>query len=98
MSEDNGGSKLAFFLAGLGIGGILALLFAPRSGKETRELIAQKTEEGRDYVTAKSQEIGKQVDEYAERVKTTAARGKERLSAAFDAGAQAWKEERQKAR
>ena len=48
MSEEgNGATNLGFFLAGLGMGAILALLFAPRSGKETREYIAGKAEEGR---------------------------------------------------
>ncbi len=96
MSDNNGSSKLAFFLAGAGIGAILALLFAPKSGKETREYLTQKAEEGRDYVSSKSREIRKQAEDYADKVKDAATRGKERLSAAFDAGAQAWKEERSK--
>ena len=33
------GSKLAYFLAGGGIGAIVALLFAPRTGRETRDFI-----------------------------------------------------------
>ena len=41
---------MGFFLAGLGIGAVIALLFAPRSGKETRDMIVQKAEEGRDFV------------------------------------------------
>ena len=54
MSEEgNGGSNFGFFLAGLGMGAILALLLAPQSGKETREYIAGKAEEGRDYVRPK---------------------------------------------
>jgi len=45
MSEEgNGVTNFGFFLAGLGLGAIVALLFAPRSGKETREYIAGKAE------------------------------------------------------
>lgn len=44
MSEGNGGSMVTAFLAGLGIGAVVALLFAPRSGQETRDLLAQKAE------------------------------------------------------
>ena len=47
MSDNNGASNLGFFLAGLGIGAVLALIFAPQSGKETRDLIALKASEGR---------------------------------------------------
>ena len=43
-------SKLAYFLVGGGIGAVVALLFAPRSGRETREIIAQRANESRDKV------------------------------------------------
>ena len=56
MSENNGGSNFAFFVAGLGIGALLALLFAPKSGEETRNMIAQKATEGRDYVATRGKE------------------------------------------
>ena len=55
MSENNGGSKVVFFLAGAGIGAILALLFAPKTGQETRDYIVQRAGESRDRVTEKSQ-------------------------------------------
>lgn len=38
-------SFLSGLLAGAAIGGIIALLYAPRSGKETREQIKSKFEE-----------------------------------------------------
>jgi len=98
MSENNGASKVAFFLAGMGIGAILALLFAPKSGKETREYIAQKAEEGRGYVTAKSREVRKQAEEAVERAKDVVTRQKEQLSAALEAGKQAYQEEKAKSR
>lgn len=40
-----GGSVFGAFLLGGVVGAVLGLLFAPRSGKETRELIADKAEE-----------------------------------------------------
>lgn len=98
MSDNNGASKLAFFLAGIGIGAILALLFAPKSGKETREFIAQKAEEGRDYVTARSKELRKQAEGYVEKGKDLVAKQKEQLSAALEAGKQAYQEEKSKSR
>ena len=41
----NVGRTTLFFLTGLGIGAALAVLFAPRSGEETREWIADTAEQ-----------------------------------------------------
>lgn len=60
MSDNNSGSKIAIFLAGLGAGAALALLFAPRSGEETRELLSRKAECGRNYLEARGREFQKQ--------------------------------------
>ena len=96
MSEENDGSKAAFFLAGLGIGAVIALLLAPRSGKETRDMIVQKAEEGRDYVKAKSDEIRKQAEDAVEKGKDMVNKQKDLLSAALEAGKQAYQDEKTK--
>jgi gas vesicle protein len=99
MSENNNGSSgLLFFLAGMGIGAILAVLFAPKSGEETREYIAEKAEEGRAYVGAKGRELRKEAEELVERSKDLVAKQKEVLSAALEAGRQAYEDEKAKAR
>jgi len=98
MSENNGASKIAFLLAGMGIGAVLALLFAPKSGKETRDYLTQKAEEGRDYVTAKGRDLRKQAEETVEKAKDVVAKQKEQLSAALEAGKQAYQEEKGKSR
>jgi gas vesicle protein len=96
MSDENGGSKVGFFLAGLGIGAVLALLFAPRSGQETRDMIAHKAGEGRDYVKTKTDEFRKQAEEAVEKGRGLVAKQKEMLSAALEAGKQAYQEEKAK--
>lgn len=98
MSDNNGGSNLAFFLAGLGLGAALALLFAPKSGEETREYLAQKAGEGRDYVTAKGRDLRRQAEDLVERGKDIVTQQKEQLAAAFDAGKQAYQDEKSKQR
>jgi len=49
-NDDNGSSaeKLTFLLIGAGIGATLALLFAPKSGRELRDDIADVTRRGID--------------------------------------------------
>jgi len=98
MSEENGGAKVGFFLAGLGIGAVIALLFAPRSGKETRDMIVQKAEEGRDFVKTKGEEIRKQAEDAVEKGRDLVSKQKELLSAALEAGKQAYQEEKAKAK
>jgi gas vesicle protein len=98
MSENNVGSNAAFFLAGLGIGAILALLWAPKSGKETRDLISQKATEGRDYLTARGKEYRRQAEEYVDKAKDVVTRQKEQLSAALEAGKSAYQDEKSKSR
>ena len=98
MSDSNGGSKFTFFLAGLGIGALLALLFAPRSGEETRELLGRKADEGREYMTTKGREVRRQAEELVEKAKDLVTQQKEQLSAALDAGKQAYQEEKSKSR
>ncbi|HEV2178198.1 MAG TPA: YtxH domain-containing protein [Terriglobia bacterium] len=67
MSGNNSGSKLAIFLAGLGAGAAIALLFAPRSGEETRELLSKRAERGRNYLEARGREFQKQTRGVAEK-------------------------------
>jgi gas vesicle protein len=97
MSENNGGSKVAFFLAGAGIGAILALLFAPKTGQETRDYIAQRAGESRDRVAEKSKEYRQRAEGYVDRARDTVAKQKEQLSAALEAGKHAYREEKGKA-
>ena len=98
MSEENGASKVAFFLAGMGIGAVLALLFAPKSGQETRDFLTQKAGEGRDYVSARGRDLRKQAEEVVDKAKDVVSKQKEQLSAALEAGKQAYQEEKSKAR
>ncbi len=98
MQDDmnDGGSRFAFFLAGLGIGSVLALLFAPRSGKETRDLIAQKAGEGKDFVVTKSDEFRRQAEQAVEKGRDMVTKQKELLSAALEAGVQTYQDEKAK--
>ena len=41
MAEDSGNS-FVWFILGLGIGAVAGVLYAPQSGRETREMLAKK--------------------------------------------------------
>lgn len=122
MSEHDGSSaaeKLTFLLVGAGIGATLALLFAPKSGRELRGDIADYTRRGIDVAGEGARRVGerageiydtsrgKVVDAYsnarervshsAESLSEVAARQKEQIAAAIEAGKQAYREEKRKA-
>jgi len=105
MKEGNGADKVLYFVAGAGIGAVLGLLFAPKSGRETRELIARTANESRDYLTSKVSEGRQFIDEskrkvsddftsFLDRSKEAVTRQKEQLTAAFEAGKAAYREEK----
>ncbi len=97
--EDKGtsvGTVLISFLAGAALGSGLALLFAPKSGREMREQIKDLTDDAVD-----------KIKEYArdaqDRIKTTYEDGKELvkekktiISSAIEAGKEAMEREKEK--
>jgi gas vesicle protein len=102
--RDSGASSvvLAFLLGGL-TGAALALLYAPRSGRETREMLGERIRESaergrelRDEALAKGRELVDDAAEFIERQKDAAQDKKGRFMAAVDAGRQAYREEKDK--
>lgn len=91
MSDRDGGS-LMWFMAGLGLGALVGVLYAPRSGRETRQAILDAADEGRDYLVTKGQGARQQADEWVGRGKEVLNRQKEQFKAAYDAGRQAYRE------
>jgi gas vesicle protein len=87
---ENTGSKVSYFLVGLGIGALVGILFAPKSGDETREFLVQKAEEGKEYAQKKARELRERAEDLVDRGKHVATRQKESLSAAVDAGREAY--------
>ena len=101
----NSSDKVLFFLTGAGVGAVLALLFAPKSGRETREMLARTANDGRDYVTGKVtegrqfiEERGRKVTDdftsFLDKSKEAVQRQKEQLAAAFEAGKAAYREDK----
>lgn len=133
MAENDGSGaaeKLTFLLIGAGIGATLALLFAPKSGRELRGDIADYTKRGVDAAGDQARVIGDRASELygtaaskasaaygtaagrvseaygtarekvvagAETVSEVAGRQKDQITAAIEAGKQAYREEKRKA-
>ena len=108
MAENRGGGsdKLVYFLIGVGIGAVTALLFAPKAGSELRSEIADATRKGIDYAHDTGREIGELASDLTARGRETVSdltdRGKElinrqkaQLTAGIEAGKQGYREAKQ---
>src|SRR6266496_5021580 len=89
--ESRTGEKALFFTLGAFIGATVALLLAPRSGEETRKLIASKARESADYVSRSGRTVADKTTSYIDRGKEALAQQREQLSAALEAGKQAYR-------
>jgi gas vesicle protein len=86
MAKDDGsgaGTVLLAFILGAISGAAVALLYAPASGRETREYLGDKAREGREKAAAA-----------AERSREMINQGRETLTTAIDRGREAYQQAR----
>jgi gas vesicle protein len=116
MSENSGrrrrdevgmGTQLTCFAIGATVGAVVALLFAPKAGRELREDLADATRKGVDRARETGSQLSTKAGEYYGAAATRAgelatgareaarARG-ERFTSAVDAGRQAYHEEKRR--
>src|ERR1700689_178307 len=85
-----------YFLVGLGIGSLIGVLFAPKSGEETREHLAKKTREGNELARKKARELRDRVEETVERGKEVIAQTEGQIATAIAAGRHTYHREKVK--
>lgn len=91
MADHDGGGFL-WFLAGLGVGALVGVLYAPRSGDEMRDVIRSKAQEGGDKARQTARRAREQASEWVDRGNEVLNREKDRFRSAVDAGRQAYNE------
>ncbi len=91
MAEREGNSFL-WFLAGLGVGALVGVLYAPRSGDEIRDVIRSKAEEGSDRARDAARRAREQASEWVDRGSDVINQQKDRFRSAYEAGRQAYNE------
>ncbi len=89
---DRDGNGFLWFLAGLGLGAVVGVLYAPLSGNETRQVIREKAEEGSAYVRNRAREARDQAQQWADRGRDVLKQQKEQFRSAYEAGRQAYHE------
>ncbi len=87
----NVSDKLIYFAAGCGIGAVLGLLFAPRSGQEIRQNLTGKVDELTHRVQDRVQSgvrgtAGQTWHSIVDKGKTVASIGRQRLNESIEAG------------
>ena len=83
---------LSSFLLGLGVGVGIGMLFAPKSGQETREIIKNKAGEGTDFIKQRGVEFKQSATEWVDKGKDALGRQKDTLKDAMEAGRQAYRD------
>jgi gas vesicle protein len=102
MTEDSKVQGLAWLVAGLGIGALVGILCAAKSGRETREDIVHGAREGTEYLRTRTkqavEQVGALVDKGKEQVGNYVERGRSlvddqsnRVTAAVEAGREAYR-------
>jgi gas vesicle protein len=79
IDNDNGISGFGWFLAGLGLGALVGVLYAPKAGKETREDLVASALDAKDRAAVLAQQA-------QERAADFAAQGKQHVSEYVDRG------------
>jgi gas vesicle protein len=90
--SDHDGNSFVWFLAGLGVGALAGVLYAPRSGSETREALRARAEEGREYMKSRARDAREQASEWVDRGRDAVSQQKDQFRAAYEAGRQAYQE------
>jgi gas vesicle protein len=83
---------MANFLLGLGIGVGIGMLFAPKSGEETRDLLMSKADEGKEYLKKQTSGLRDNANDLIDKGRDVINRQRDNLNDAIEAGKQAYKE------
>ena len=91
MSDnDNGVGGFGWFIAGLGIGALVGVLYAPKSGKETRDDIVagamDAREKANEYYSQGVQQAGQYIDQGKQVVGQYVSKGKDVAGQYVDKG------------
>lgn len=97
MSEEKGisaGTVLVSFVAGAAIGAGLALLYAPKSGTEMRENLADLAEDAVDKIKEYTREAQEKIKSAIDEGKESIVEKKSILASAIEAGREAMQREK----
>lgn len=77
-------NRNVWFMAGLGLGALAGILYAPRSGRETRKAIASGVDEGLEHIKVFGRDTRERVSNIMDFAKKSLARKKHQAAAAIN--------------
>ncbi|MEK6398037.1 MAG: YtxH domain-containing protein [Terriglobus sp.] len=86
MADDNSMSGLGWFLAGLGIGALVGVLYAPKSGQETREDLAAQARDAKEKANQYVEQGKDQINDYVDKGREYYDKGRTQWSQYVDKG------------
>ena len=93
MSDnDGGGAGFLWFLAGLGIGAAVGILYAPKSGDELRQQLREVAGDSANTVRERARQAREQAGSWAEKGRDYLNQQKEQIRSAYEAGRSAYRE------
>jgi gas vesicle protein len=91
-------STAGYFLAGLAIGSLISIFFAPKSGEGTREYLSKKVKEGSKHVRGKARELRERAEDLADSGKELVNQTKVQIASKFEEAGNAHLPEKSKAK
>lgn len=93
MSDnDNSVGGLGWFLAGLGVGALIGVLYAPKAGKETRDDLVASAMDAKERASALAQQGRERASEFAQQGKEQVSQYVDRGKEYYDRGRSQWAE------
>jgi gas vesicle protein len=89
---DRDGGGFGWFLAGLSVGAVVGILYAPKSGEETREVLRAKAQEGTEKAKQQARRAKEQASEWADRGREVVNQQKDQFRSAYEAGRDVYNE------
>ena len=85
-------NSISYFFLGLGLGVAVGLLFAPKTGAETRDMLSAKADEGKEYLKRRSEDVRDSASDILDKGRDLVSKQKDQLDAAVQAGKQAYRD------
>ena len=90
--SDRDSSSFLWFLAGLGVGALVGVLYAPSAGSEIRETLRSKADECREFIKERARKTREHAADLVDRGREVAKQQKDQFKSAYEAGRQAYHE------